>query len=357
VIPPATYVLPIIRPDTDPALDPELAAYLGWIAERVEVVVVDGSSYRVFALHERAWGRAVRHVRSDPRFACANGKVQGVLTGIDLARHDLVIVADDDVRYAEASLQELVRRLEGADLVRPQNVFDPMPWHAAWDTARSLLNRALGADFPGTLGVRRSFLRATGGYDGDVLFENLELIRTVRAAGGRIAEAPDLFVRRLPPSPRRFLEQRVRQAYDDRATPLRMTLFLALGPAAIWAWRRRPALVPAAALASVLLAESGRRQAGGRGAFPAWTVLFAPLWIGERAVCEWIALLTRLRAGGVRYAGAIIRSAATPERVLRRRFAAANGRAAQAPVSSDVVAPGSTGRGLNPRLCVPSQNG
>jgi hypothetical protein len=327
VIPPATYVLPIKRPDTDPALDPGFAAYLRSMAGRVEVVVVDGSSPRVFAAHERAWVPAVRHVRPDPRFACANGKVRGVLTGLELARSDLVIVADDDVRYDEANLGEIVRRLAAADLVRPQNVFDPMPWHGAWDTARSLLNRAVGADFPGTLGVRRSFVLAMGGYDGDVLFENLELIRTVRAAGGRIAEAPDLFVRRLPPSPRRFLEQRVRQAYDDRASPLRMALFLAAGPGAIAAWRRRRALVPAAALASVLLAESGRRHAGGRGAFPAWTSLFAPLWLGERAACEWIALISRLRTGGIRYAGTVIRSAATPERVLRRRFKAASGRA------------------------------
>jgi hypothetical protein len=200
VIPPVTYLLPIKRPDTDPALDLEFAGYLAWLARRVEVVVVDGSPERVFMAHERTWGRLVRHVRPDPRHACANGKVGGVLTGIDLATHELVIVADDDVRYTGANLDELSRRLAGADLVRPQNVFDPMPWHAAWDTSRSLLNRAVGADFPGTLGLRRSFLRAIGGYDGDVLFENLELIRTVRAAGGQIVEAPDLHVRRHPPS-------------------------------------------------------------------------------------------------------------------------------------------------------------
>ena len=38
------------------------------------------------------------------------------------------------------------------DLVRPQNYFEPLPWHARWDTARTLLNRGLGRDYPGTLG-------------------------------------------------------------------------------------------------------------------------------------------------------------------------------------------------------------
>jgi len=36
--------------------------------------------------------------------------------------------------------------LAGADLVGPQNFFDPLPWHARWDSARTLLNRASGGD-------------------------------------------------------------------------------------------------------------------------------------------------------------------------------------------------------------------
>src|SRR5215217_4010099 len=113
------------------------------------------------------------------------GKVGGVLTGVRLASHECLVVADDDVRYDADSLARVVEGLRGADVVRPQNYFTPLPWHARWDTARMLLNRMTGGDWPGTLGVRRSVLRATNGYDGRVMFENLELVRTVLAAGGR----------------------------------------------------------------------------------------------------------------------------------------------------------------------------
>jgi hypothetical protein len=96
-----------------------------------------------------------------------------------------------------------------ADLVRPQNYFAELPWHARWDTARSLLNRVFSGDlefpigdFPGTLAVRRRALLATGGYDGDALFENLELMRTVRAAGGRVVTPLDLYVAPRPPRSR-----------------------------------------------------------------------------------------------------------------------------------------------------------
>src|SRR5690606_6816709 len=138
------------------------------------------------------------------------------------------------------------------------------------------------------LGVRRSRLGA--GYDGDVLFENLELIRTVRARGGRVVSAPGLYVRRLPCSARRFWSQRVRQAYDDLAQPARLVVSLSLLPAAGVAGARRAyrPLLAGAALA-VLLAEAGRRRAGGSAVFPAGASLFAPVWLLERGVCGWLA--------------------------------------------------------------------
>jgi len=119
-----------------------------------------------------------------------------VVTGVGLARHECVVVADDDVRYERCQLDELVARLAGADLVRPQNVLvGTRPrdeWQVRWDTARSLINRAFGADYPGTFALRRSSFRAVGGYDAQVLFENLELIRTLVAAGGREHRADDV---------------------------------------------------------------------------------------------------------------------------------------------------------------------
>jgi hypothetical protein len=212
--------------------------------------------------------------------------------------------------------------LRVADLVRPQNFFDPLPWHARWDTARTLLNRAFGSDHPGTLGVRRAFLDRIGGYDGDVLFENLELVRTVTAAGGRVLDAPDMYVRRLPPSVGRFLEQRPRQAYDDLAQPLRLALFLALGPSLAAIARRRPQALLAVATVSIFAAEVGRIRHEGARVFDRLSPLFAPVWVIERACLVWVAIVSRFGRGGCLYAGQVIRRAANPPRELRRRLRA-----------------------------------
>lgn len=319
----ASYVLPLKA--TKP-VDAELAPYLRRLAWLIDdIVVVDGSGDDVFDRHAAAWGGTVRHVR--PEVHTAMGKVGGVLTGLRLARHERVVIADDDVRYGAASLRRVVSLLGGAEVVRPQNVFRPRPWHARWDTGRSLLNRVGGGDWPGTLAVRRSALQATGGYRGDVLFENLELVRTVRAAGGREVVALDLFVQRRPPSTRHFLSQRVRQAYDEWARPGRFAAQLAtlpLSTALVLGGGWAPLV--AAVVGIVALAEGGRRRGGGQRAFEPTAALWAPLWVAERSVTSWLALATRLVMGGVPYRGGRLREAATPRDELRRRHGTAPNR-------------------------------
>jgi hypothetical protein len=296
-----SYVLPV-RWTSDEGLD-ELADYLngltGWADE---VIVVDGSAQNLWHAHRAAFAGSVRLLNPAP-WPGGNGKVAGVMTGVRAAVHDDIILADDDVRYGTFELAEVAARLSEADLVRPQNIFTEWPWHARWDTGRTLLNRAVSEDFPGTFGVRRSVLLAAGGYAGDVLFENLELIRTIRAAGGREVIAADVFVPRRPPTVSHFW---------------RLALELSLLPLMLWAGRR-PVIGIGFAAVALALAEYGRRRCGGREHFPRWAALWALPWMAERSVCVWLALAAR-GTGGVRYAGSRLVAAAHSEADIRRQL-------------------------------------
>ncbi|MGI8968921.1 MAG: glycosyltransferase [Chloroflexota bacterium] len=284
------------------------------------MIVVDGSDEAVFNEHSFRWRSLCLHLAVDPGLETPNGKVGGALTGLRHAQYDRVVIADDDVCYGSAELARIVALLDGAEIVRPQNFPEPLCWNARWDASRSLLNRLVGGDWPGTLALRRSVLLATNGYRGDVLFENLELVRTVRAAGGRELVAFDLFVARHPSSNRHFLDQRVRQAYDEWARPPRLLLYLSMLPAMLLSRRkRRLGFIAGVVVLSVAGAETGRWRAGGTAFFPFSASLFAPLWLLERSVCVWIAVVLRLFRGGVQYRGERIRVAATPLRELRRR--------------------------------------
>ncbi len=314
----AEYVLPL-RWSSDDGLA-ELTGYLRRLSRWIEVTVVDGSDEPLFRAHARSLPPEVRHCRPTVRPGL-NGKVAGVMTGVQLARSDNVVLADDDVRYERSALREVVTLLASADLVRPQNYFDPVPWHAAWDGARTLINRSFGSDYPGTLGVRRSTLLRAGGYDGNVLFENLELIRTIRAAGGTEVRADSLYVRRVPPRASTFFRQRVRQAYDDFAQPTRLVVELSLLPVIVWSLRRPKMLIGLASVVTVA-AYAGRARARGATVFPLRSVAMAPVWMLERAVCVWLAASLWM-VGGVSYSGRRIRRAGNSVRALRRRIGTA----------------------------------
>ncbi len=308
-----SYLLPIRRDTADERGElSELSDYLGRLSRWVdEVIVVDGSPPDVFRAHDRAWAGLVDHVRPDPSLVDPPDKPAGVVTGSRLARHEVLVVGDDDVRWSRAQLAEALAGMDdGVDLIRPQNRFVPAPWHARWDTGRMLLNRAAGGDWPGTMVVRRRYVAP--GYGFGVLFENLDLVRTVQARGGRAVVARHIVVDRRPPETAWFWRQRVRQAYDEMARPWHLAWQLALLPA-ILVGRARVAIALTAT--AIAVAEVGRRR-GGRALFPATAALWAPAWLAERALCSWLALGARLR-GGVRYRGRRMASAATPTRLIR----------------------------------------
>jgi hypothetical protein len=293
----------------------DLGEYLSWLSTLVDVTVVDGSPQKVFDRHRRLWLADVRHLRPEP-WPGRNGKVGGVVTGIRASRHENVIIADDDVRYAAPELQAVLSALSDSDLVRPQSVFSRHTWHTRWDTGRSLVNRAFGHDYPGTHGVRRSAFLAMGGYDGDVLFENLELARTVASQGGLVRDLPGTFVTRLPPTTSQFWSQRIRQAYDSFGQPWRLVAELSLLPSLFLTLRLAPWALGCWAVVAVLVAELGRHKEGGARVYPSGSSLWVLPWLLERCLCVWLALGQRAQ-GGARYGGTRIRRAATASRVLR----------------------------------------
>jgi hypothetical protein len=320
---PLSYLLPFRSHTLPPE---EFTSYVNGLALCAEVLLIDASAPAIFAAVRERCVAAIRHSPPDADLgSLVNGKVRGVLTGLRLASHEAVVIADDDVRHTPETLSALLQLLRENDVVRPQNYFDPLPWHACLDTGRILINRTTGGDWPGTLAVRRSTLLRSGGYDGNVLFENLELVRTVEAVGGRSLSAPDLFIRRLPPETSHFWRQRIRQAYDEFARPPRLIAALSILPLLILACVLEHGIAAVIALVggTMALAALGRHRDSGSRVFPLSAVFWAPLWVFERAVASWLALGSRLLRGGVYYHGEIVRRAAHSPRTLHRRLSRA----------------------------------
>lgn len=301
-----TYILPIRRVRARSQEAHELAGYFRELAhEGCEVLVVDGSSPEIFAQHDHAWRKLCRHVPVDRRYTYLNGKVNGVHTGVDLASCKSIILADDDIRYSSEDIRRACKLLKRHDMVRPQNYLAPLPWWARTEAARMLINRGVlrSGDYPGTCAFRRSVCLRFGHYDGDVLFDNEEIVRHFILNGGDVCYAPDFFILKRPPTLRKWVEQRPRQAYEDFDMRTKTILFMSLLPSAI-----ALALLSGAraALVFLLVVSICAAVVAGRGLlrdqayhfFPAHLILYAPLWILERGLSVYWALYWRLAHGG-----------------------------------------------------------
>jgi hypothetical protein len=305
-MPLCTYILPIRRSHFHQTEALGLGEYFELLATaRCEILVVDGSPPQVFEEHHAAWKGICTHLPVNRRYGYLNDKVNGVHTGVERASCDKIILGDDDIRYDHQAIEVMVDLLGRFEVVRPQNFLHPVPWWAKMESARMLINRATLrlADYPGTCGFRRRTMIRVGHYDGDVLFDNEEIIRHFAQAGARIEYANDFFVLKRPPSFRKWLEQRPRQAYEDFGLRAKTGMFLSLLPAgallsAIGRWHAGAIYAVSVAIGSVLLAVGGRCRGRAAKYFPLSACFFAPLWVFERALSSYWALGHYLARGG-----------------------------------------------------------
>ena len=176
-----------------------------------------------------------------------------------------------------------------------------------------LINRGVlrTGDYPGTCAFRRSTCLRIGHYDGDVLFDNEEIVRHFVLKGADVCFALDLFVLKRPPAFRKWLEQRPRQAYEDFAMRAKTTFFLSVLPvtiavAIISSARTAVAFFGFISASAVLLARRGLWRDKAYRVFPAFVVLYAPLWLVERALSVYWSLYWRMARGGYPFGGRIL---------------------------------------------------
>ncbi|HKP93636.1 MAG TPA: glycosyltransferase [Chthoniobacterales bacterium] len=309
-----TYLLPIRRTTFSLTEATQLADYFRMLTDcGCDVLVVEGSRDDVFLQHAEVWRSVCRHERADRSFGFLNDKVNGIHTGVQLATTEKIILADDDIRYAPGDIDRVCELLDQFEVVRPQNFLSPLPWWARFEAARMLINRATlrTADYPGTCAFRRETMLRVGPYDGDVLFDNEEIIRHFAREGATVSYATNLFVRKRPPTLRKWIEQRPRQAYEDFALRTKTALFfsvpiVAAGLAAVFGWKGIVVWLGLIFVVGVTLASAGRWRGAAKRYFPAWVCFYAPLWILERSASTYWALGWHLLHGGYPFGDKIL---------------------------------------------------
>lgn len=274
----------------------EFADYLNSVtAAGCEAIVLDASDSETFATHRRVLRWVARHLPVRPEHRTPSGSLDPIRAAALVAGSEKVIVARADVRYTLVSLARVCELLERHEVVEPQDYVAPLSWWSAIDAGRKLVNRAIDPqpDQGATFGFRRSIVSAAPvpGGTGDP-------VRRLESAGVEVYSPTQFLVKREPSTLAKWIAERPVDAARDFALPLRSAFFLALLPllaAIVWfaGVQVAGAFSLAIALGAVAFAIRGRFEASSY--FPLRTTLFAPLWILERSVSVWWALLQRLR--------------------------------------------------------------
>ena len=262
-----------------------------------EVIVVDGSPREQFEANRSFLCWVARHVapRVQHRHACGIDPVQAA---IDFAAQEKVIVADEAVRYGAGDVDQICDLLELHEVVVPQDYLDPLPWWGGIEAGRILVHRGIEPTGDGgTFGIRRSAVRGLRSLELS-MEEPEEPLRRLGMRGAEVFSAHDVFVRREPPLLDDWLRSRSRSADAELAMPMRSAIFFALIPMAlllaiIGGLDLAGGYASAIGLASLVLAIRGRSGAG--AFFPLRACLYAPVWVLERSISVYWALIRKLR--------------------------------------------------------------
>ena len=269
----------------------DLATYLSSLGvDGCDVVILDPSPRLQFELNARILRWVGRHV--------AAGTTDTLREALSHAACEKVIVAADDVRYTSDAVAQVCALLDTHEVVEPQDYLDPMPWWGGIDAGRILLHRAIEPepDHGATFGFRRSAVQGLRGLAHVTSSE--ALVRRLAAVGAEVHPATDVFVRRDPGTFGEWWSSRPRFAGDDFELPMKTAFFFALVPLLaflgfVGGLSLAGGYASVIAFASFALALRGR--GGASRFFPLRACLFAPLWVLERSVSVYWALLRKLR--------------------------------------------------------------
>ena len=289
----ASYLVILDRGTTDVT---EFAAYLSTIAAAgFEVILAELPD--AFDENDRVLRWVGHHVRIRPQHRSFTGAIDPLRVAMDVATCDKVIVADERVRYSVNALHEINGLLDAHEVVEPQDYFDPLPWWGGIDAGRMLVHRGIEPlpDHGATFGFRRGMLRGLRAIDAGATMGDPP--RRLASQGAEVFSALEVFVRRIPPLLGEWIRQRPRHADNDFSLPLKSALFFGILPVALvlsLLGGPRLAVCYAAAISVASLSLAMRGRVGAAQFFPWRACLYAPLWVLERSLSVYWALLRRL---------------------------------------------------------------
>ena len=322
--PSATLGLTVIVPIKVPALsylEGFAASYHDVLqntnSDTFELLIVDDCPDHIYGEID-AWFKDTRavHFRPDKSFKTgANGKLNSVRSGLQLASHDMILLLDDDFRPTAATLDSLKAELEKSPCLKCMVAYIS-------PTVTDLINSCgifcvntmtAQRQFCGHIGFHHSIMKRVGFPSSDGLFDELVIERAFQKSGMTAGYARNVFLEIITHGRAKFFEQRLRYAYENMAYPFRFICYLLVCPLLILlGWLVSLTAVFGAVLlitvcVTIICLVGQRKYAANR--YPRWTFLLACCWFWPYTIYSWLAIISYCR-GGILFGGRRVRSPA-----------------------------------------------
>jgi len=283
----------------------------------MEVILVDSSSPEIFQCIElQLAGTVIQHLRTPDSFKCGkNDKLNNISYGLSVSTGKSIAIFDDDLRPTSENIRTLIACLHEFDFLKCMvnfpnaSIFDLVDLSGIYIVNLLSKHRQFWANFC----FRRELILGTGFPCKDVLFDELAFEMKFRTVTNNHCYliAPSIPMHSFRCFPK-FLEQRVRYAYENLAYPMRSLIFLSLVPlaAAILCLRGVLALCLFISVITVIVLALSRLGEFRYGSIyqqrSVW--IYAPIWFWFYPFTTWIAVYLWC-IGGIRFGNSLIRRA------------------------------------------------
>ncbi|CAM3772622.1 glycosyltransferase [Mesobacillus zeae] len=245
----------------------------------------------------------------------ANDKLNGIYAALKYVRYDNILLVDDHYRITYSTLQRLANYFNQYDCFKGTPKFDAFPFSVKIDLCGLFIVNMLDyrKQYSGHLAFKKKLIDEHGFPDRDALFDEFAMEKHFRKnqySIGYIREASLEATQSI--SMKKFLEQRVRYAYENIAFPIRFVFFLSILPLLLLLLITNN-LLPlyfAAALTIGAMSVSFIGQLKyGKGIVPRHTFLYSAIWFWFYPFTSWLSIY-KYFTGGVEFGGNKVRKAA-----------------------------------------------
>lgn len=272
----------------------------------LQIVMVDESPAKIFKLID-GWfchDKRVLHRHPDAKVMDGlNDKLNGVYDSLSHLKYCNVVLVDDHYRVTARTLSELIPSFATYDCFKCMVRFSSFKITALIELCGIFIINIVHPyrQFFGHLCFNREVLKEVGFPSRDVLFDELALEVQFRKSLKKVGYEAAIFLEVIQDTTwRKFLEQRVRYAYENLAFPFRFTFFLCVLPvhAVLGFFESELALGLAIIVTAMFLAIALLGQIRyGRLSCPPWTFLFASAWFWFYPFTSWLAVLKKCTGG------------------------------------------------------------